>query len=285
MTLLSKIRLLLRPVAPMPQMLDGLETLDRVHRLKLSLVRYGDGETSLMFPGLLPRRLHFQKHDPDLGAQLRAIFASDDRRVLRSYNNLFTQRDEVPIILDFERSRKNYSFTSSIHRPNDVGVLTGRAPAYRRWLKKIRARYHVDVLGESMCFFLSIYADAYRCGDLDRILSAYRRIFEGRRVVIVGPARPLHGASFKELVKNGVIESPETISFVEISDRDCFAERTQIMRQILKIPRVDAVLLQAGPTATVLAYELATRHGTTAYDVGSFNTSLERAHAVLGARF
>lgn len=285
MTLFSRLADPFRRVGPSPELLNGLETLERAVKGNLSIARFGDGEMSFVFPGIVSRDLPFQKRDAALSQQLRAIFERDDPRVLTCYNNHYMQREEISIVLDFERSKKRYSSYRSIHRLNDVGVLTGRAKLYRRWNRQLRARYSVKTLGEAMCFFLSIYDEAYQRGTIGMVLDAYRRLFEGRRVLIVAPERPLHGVSFLELVKRKVIVSPSDVAFVEIPDRECFSHRRQILSSILAAREPDVVMLQAGPTATVLAFELATRHGITTYDVGSLNTSLDRAHAVLGATF
>jgi hypothetical protein len=48
---------------------------------------------------------------------------------------------------------------------------------------------------------------------------------------------------------------------------------------------VEAVFIQAGPTATVLAADLTERKGLLAYDVGSWNISLHKAFLVHGTSF
>lgn len=286
MALLSRFsRVLGHARQPPPRLLGGLETLERLYERGQSVSRFGDGEMAMVFPRLWARDLHFQTADAALVARLRDLFRRPDPRVLCCYNNTFATHDEIPIVLDFERSKKSYAYFRTIHRKDDIGVLVGRAPTYRKWLNRVRSVYSTEVLGEAMCFFLCNYVEEYKNGSLEKVCAAYRRLMAGRRLLIVAPRRPLHGASFRDLADRRVIVSPREVDFIEIPERNCFSMYKDILDAILAAKRPDAVLVQAGPTATILAAELAIKFNITGYDVGSFNTSLEKANAVLGVQF
>jgi len=101
----------------------------------------------------------------------------------------------------------------------------------------------------------------------------------------VAPETPVLGESFRSLVDRGVIRSPKKVDFLSIPERNCFEHYARILEGILKYRHLDAVFLQAGPTATVLASELRAEHGLLAYDVGSLNVSLQKAAAVHNISF
>lgn len=277
-----------------PVLLDRVSTLRYALGKGLSIARFGDGVLTIALGGSrmgrilrLPRRgISFQEWDATLSRMLRHLLMKPVPGVLVCFNTEFMLTDRHPVVLQFERATKDYSEFLNVRGERDVGVLSREQEmrAYRRWFARIVSSSEVEVWGESTCFSLCYYFEHYRDDRLDEVLELYAQFFRGRNILFVCPKVPLHGSSFHRLVDLGVIRSPAEVFFLDIPNRNCFTEHERILHEVLDNPHVDTVMLQAGPTATALVGALA-RHKLTAYDVGSFNVSLERAWRVLGVWF
>ena len=270
-----------------PRLLGSKETLQYALDGGLALARLGDGELALS-PFGEGKGILFQEHDEELSRRLGDLLRKARPGVLVCFCNLFSGLAKHRVVLDYERNpNKKYSGYLSVHRQNDIGILPRRD--FRRWnrqrLWEIAKATSVPVLGEATCFHLCYFFEAYRAGDLSEVFALYRRLFEGKRALFVCPEQPLGKPSFRELVGRGVIGSCESVRFLDIPEKNCFREYDRILEAVLGHRDVDAVYVQAGPTATVLAAELASRHGLMAHDVGSLNISLQRAHERHGIVF
>jgi hypothetical protein len=264
-----------------PDLLNREQTLIHALEKGCSISRFGDGELGLAFSGTTSesRGIHFQKYDRKLSERLTEILMHPDESVLVCFNNAFTLSAQQHMVLDYEPSRKPYQRCLSLHRQDDVGLFRrkGEHRSYKRYLRKLNGMARRPVMGDATCFVLGLFFQEYLKGRIPEICDLYRRFFNGRRVLFVCPDKPLHGASFRHLVKGKVIMSPKEIAFLTVPDRNCFDHYDHILKEILKHERVNTVFIQAGPAATVLAADLAVNHGLTAYDVGSFNISLGKA--------
>ena len=271
------------------RLFDRMQTLDYLLSQGCSVSRFGDGETGMAIRAARGRQqgIHFQKADPELSERLREILFCPIANLLVCFNNAFMQQSRYRIVLDYERSKKNYTKLLSVHRPNDIGILTRRRQrfTYLRQFAFIGNRTALGLLGDATCFSLCYFYDEYRENRIPEVLRLYARMFEDRRILIVCPEKPHMGASFQELVANGVIRSPRHVEFIVISDHDCYDQYDDIMESCARARPVDAVFIQAGPVGSVLAADLTKKYGMVAYDVGSMNVSLERAAIVHGATF
>jgi hypothetical protein len=271
------------------ELLGIKETLERAVVDEKSIVRYGDGELLLAAKRYFSRfrGIAFQKKDFRLSARLRQIVYRTPPNVLVCFSNSFMARDEYRIVLKYERTRKEYSRYESVHSPNDVAVLSRPRERmfYEKQFESIRKNTQVNTLGDATCFWLSFCYEEYVDNSIADILALYRRLFQGKKILIVAPERPLAGASFKELCTQGVITSPRSVDFLSIPESDCFDYYDDIRKRIDDFPDVEAVFIQAGPTATVLAADLAGREGLLSYDVGTWNISLHKAFLVHGTSF
>lgn len=282
--LLARLFYLNRPVSNQIKLLGRLETLQHAIHHNLGIVRFGDGEMTFAFNGHNSKfsGIPFQEANSDLSSRLRGILQNQTKNVLVCFNNSFSKQDRYFCILDYERGAKSYSNFDSVNKSRDVGILVRKREyhLYRNWLKRIQSFSSIQILGEATCFMLSFFYEEYKENRIIEVCDLYRQMFIDRHIVIVAPNTPLMGDSFVELVKAGVIVSPKQVSFIPIPPQNCFRQYKEILASILSLKNVDAVMIQAGPTATILAYELACLHGILAYDVGSLNVSIAKAASV-----
>ncbi len=101
----------------------------------------------------------------------------------------------------------------------------------------------------------------------------------------MAPEKPNRGKSFKELLEEGAISSLKESSFITIPASNAFQIYEELLQEILGRKNFDVVFIQAGPTATALAGELSLKHNIKAYDVGTFNVSIEKAFHYLKFQF
>jgi hypothetical protein len=92
-------------------------------------------------------------------------------------------------------------------------------------------------------------------------LADFRRIWDGRRVVFVYSSR---GRFHEDPRLFSGIAGRE---FVDIPPRDAFAAYDSILAKCMELPRDRIFIIAAGPTATILAYDLC-RAGYQALDLG-----------------
>jgi hypothetical protein len=255
----------------------------------VGLSRFGDGQLQIAF---LRKSIAFQRATGRLAKMLLDIlFAPTNDKVLVCFNNTFLREQTVRWILDYERSKKRYDGYESWNSPDDIGVLHRRAQAamYREYYALVGAHTKATVLGDATVFFLGLYVDDYRGGNIAHVVEAYRSIFRGKNVLFVGPQDPLMGLDFGSLVEMGNFFECSSVKYLRIPSRDAFDDYDAIKDAILSMRTVELVCVQGGPTASVLAYELSVNHGLPTLDVGSLNTAVEalyrqaaRGHSVAG---
>ena len=267
-----------------PDRLSCLETLRRVVRDDASLARFGDGECRMAYSD---KPLLFQRAAPALRERLERALFQPKPGVLACFNHYYHDHLLVDWIARYERYPKPYAFKRSVQEPGDVGVLWRPRDMlmYRRYWSRIRRDSRQPAFGDTSVFYLGCYVDEYRAGRMDEVLDLFRALFAGRRILFVGPEDPLGGASFRDelprLQRLGLVAG----EFLAIPREDAFDHYDAILAEIRRRD-FDDLFLQAGPTATVMAYELAGEVRGRVLDVGSLNTQvryLEPATAELAA--
>jgi hypothetical protein len=275
-------------------LLDRMETLLYAIDNDISMARLGDGELFLAFARIDPlcrilawakNGIDFQPFSAELSKRLWDTLTIRNDRFLVCYNNSFMQNAKHHMVMEYERSEKKYEKLISIRKENDIGVLlrVREQGSYVRKFEAILKHSNITTWGESTCVWLAAFCKEYKEQRLFEVLDAYRLLLEGKRVLFVCPEHPLLGSSFQSLASRGIIQSPRSIQFLEIPNKNAFAYYDSIKRDILKHQDVDCVFVQAGPTATALVADLAT--DMIAFDVGSWNVSLEKAWNIHKAYF
>ncbi|MCG8430177.1 MAG: GT-D fold domain-containing glycosyltransferase [Candidatus Omnitrophica bacterium] len=264
--------------------LDREKTLEHAFKEGLSLVRYGDGEFNLMFLNhwRKSRACYFQSPNVELSSKLKEILIRRNANVLPCINHQFMNNEEHRVVLDYERTPKKYYKLETVKRKDDIGVLKRfkEKQYYRRIWMNIKNAISHETIGDATCFILGYYYREYKENRIDEVTSLYRNFLKRKKVLFVCPQAPLMGNSFKNLHHRGIIQSPSSIEFLFIPNNNAYHYYRSIKRKVLRYKRLDAVFIQSGPTATVLAADLGENHGLLSYDVGSWNVSLEKAAVI-----
>lgn len=203
------------------------ETIDFLSKEKGSLARFGDGEFSLMFG----RDIYFQKHHPRLAQKLRKVIREERSEFGIGIPNFDTMQFDKNVEIKTERWRNTRRLALYFLKP---GRVYYSAMFARPWA-------HGQKLDEE--YILSI-----------------QKIWEDRDVVIVG--------SDNKQVNNPVLGNARSIKIIKCAKTNAYNEYKCLLDKAREQGTQNILyLLAAGPTATVLAFDLF-RLGYQSIDVG-----------------
>lgn len=245
------------------------------------LSRFGDGELSLAYRNT---GLPFQRMSDRIRSRLLEVLYTPSKKVLVCFNNDFMKNPYSTWIVDYQRSKKGYDELQSVKHEHDVGVLYRRkeSEAYRHYFDLLSRETRRSLYGEATVFFLGLYYEEYLHDALESVVHGFHSLFAGKKILIACPQVPLIPPSFAELVSQGCLECAAGVDVYHLPARDAFNHYGKIKSDILKYSGMDLVMIQAGPTASILAYDLATKHDLQAYDVGSLNTTIDAIWRIHG---
>lgn len=244
------------------------ETIRKIVHENYSVSRYGDGELSYL---LKKRSLRFQPYHSDLGARLNDAIMTPKQAVLSCFNNFYRDTDRYTFIDLAEFSYEEGH--ASIGEPYKLGPdrRRERRSYVERWIR-IARRTQIRTFGDATCFRITGYVDEHANGQMEAVKEDFRSLFRGRRILFVCPEKPLAGHSFQELEPKLQSIGLRDAQYIFIPNVDAAAVEQDIRRQLEKISGYDDIFIQAGPLATVLAYELGGSIEGRVLDVGALNT-------------
>jgi hypothetical protein len=270
---LRYVRALQRGPRPGVAKLSPIDTLRRITSSDLSFARFGDGELKL---ALYRRGLRFQDHSERLERMLNEALLQRNDRLLRACNHLYASIPEERWLVRYEHYPKAPDACMTLLEPNDVMVLRRQRQQreYLRHWRIVESETGLYVYGEATVFYLGLYLDNYVNGTINEVLDLFRALFNGRRILFVGPERPMGGESFRAQIDTMKRIGLRDAQFITVPETNAFEHSDAVLGQILDTTGIDDVFLQAGPAATVWAYQLAGRIDGRVLDVGSFNMQL-----------
>lgn len=217
-----------------PNVLDCNKTLELLCTSQKSLARFGDGEIAIINGG----NAVFQKYDERLARRMREILKNQNDNLSVGINYWYFWPETS--------SRKTYS---------DLVFVLSKMPRFRKDLMPL-----LD--------FSSVYCDAGISGiryekneESEAQFKKLKSIWDGRDVVLVGCRQ----AQLK--LKFNIFENAASETWVYVPNIDAFDQYDEILEQIKQYPKDSLVILMAGPTGKVLAYDLS-NDGYRALDLG-----------------
>lgn len=226
-----------------PMLLSAESLLNRLIERRDSLCRYGDGEFEIMRDR---NRAWFQEKSAKLQHRLLEVIGSDREDVIIAIADNFGNLDKY---------------------------TEDAANAIRRYMT-------LDTRADIMSFLNSehAYYDAYvsRPYIMNRdkdyateIFALWKRVWDNRNLVIVEGKYSRLGEG------NDLFDNAAEIRRVICPEKDAFAEYDRILAETKALVHGDElILISLGPTATVLAYDLAVE-GYQAVDIGQIDTEYE----------
>lgn len=210
-----------------PKIMDKEETIARIVKDKKSIARFGDGEFSII-AGM--SRWKFQKNDERLAVRLKEVLQSDQENVLIGIGDFYGDLSLRP---------------------------TNAANAVRIYMTPQIRRAHYELLNPDTLY---AKADISRSETWEDVV-LQRTIWEGRDCVFV------EGCQTRMGVGNDLFDNAKSIVRILCPAENAFDRYDEIYRETLKQPKDRLILIALGPTAGVLAYDLAMQ-GYQAIDIG-----------------
>lgn len=217
-----------------PQIMSVEDTISQIVDHGKSIARFGDGEFGIMF-GV--QRWRFQKKDEKLAERLREVLRSQQEKVLIGLIDLYG---------DFEAW--------------DVKAANGA----RVYLTPEVRKQHYALLDPHR-----IYGNTrISRNESWEMVRNQKRIWEGRDCVFV------EGFQTRMGVGNDLFDNARSIVRILCPAESAFDRYEEICNEAVKQPKDRLFLIALGPTASVLAYDLAMR-GYQAIDLGHADLSYE----------
>lgn len=220
------------------------DLLKKIIDKKCSLCRFGDGEFGFI---LKQNRLWYQKYDNKMAQKLENILKSDNEKILIA-------------IAD------NYG---SLDKYNDRA-----ADEIRQYMTKEKRQEHMGLLDLSRQYYdayvsrpYMIYKDKER--NASEIFKLYKKLFRDRNILII------EGENTKTGVNNGLLDGANSIKRILCPDTNAYSVYDKILNKTIESASSDdLILIILGPTATILAYDLAMQ-GYQAIDLGQIDNEYE----------
>ena len=224
----------------MPKILSIDETIDNIIEKKLSLSRYGDGE----FDQIAGRSIGYQESDEKLSMRLREI--------------LVTPIDGHVVGL------------ADIY--GDLSHLVNKyANFFRNFLIKYREENYENIDMNRVyynAFISRIYSEMKDKSQAGPWFDKIKKIWENRDVVIV------EGNETRFGVGNDLLDNAGEVKRILAPSEGAFKKYSMILNECREIKKGSLILIALGPTATVLAYDLA-KYGYQAIDIGHLDIEYE----------
>ena len=216
------------------------DSINKIFIEKKSIARFGDGELDL----ILGKNLRFQSYDERLSNRLKKILSSKQKfcligipDVINKFENL-TEESEIFWIDNMTRTRKI-------------------------WMKYINEE--MEYVTANLTRLYIRYKDRSNTG---KYFSMLKKIWEGRDIIIC------EGAQTRVGVGNDLLSKCKSVKRIICPSENAFGKYDEVLNRVKQESKENLILLALGPTATVLAYDLA-KEGYQALDMGHFDIEYE----------
>jgi hypothetical protein len=245
------------------------ETVRKVVYDGYSLSRYGDGELGYF---LKKKGLYFQPYYQDLGQRLHEHIMTPKDGVLTCFSNDMRDMDryfyiDKAVIMSGKRNIDGSGYSLGPDKTRQ------RRTYVERWIR-IARQTQIRIFGDTNCFRIDGFFNEFENGQLDEVKADFQALFRNRRILFVCPKTPKGGASFEALEPELRNIGLRDAQYIFIPEVDAALVEGDIRREIEKKSNYDDIFIQAGPLATVLAYELAGTIDGRVIDSGRLNNAV-----------
>ncbi|MBD5473717.1 MAG: DUF1792 domain-containing protein [Lachnospiraceae bacterium] len=217
-----------------PQIMSIEDTINEIVENKKSIARFGDGEFGIMYG---EQRWRFQKNDEKLAHRLKEVVQSEEKDILIGLNDFYGDL--------------------STAKPE-------RADGLRSYLTPEVRKQHYALLSKS-----KLYANAVLSRNVTwEMVKNQKRIWDKRDCIFI------EGYQTRMGIGNDLFDNAASIKRILCPAESAFDRYDEILDEALKQPKDKLMLIALGPTASVLAYDLA-KAGYQAIDIGHADVSYE----------
>ncbi len=215
------------------------ETLNHIIEHKSSICRYGDGEFNIA----LGNEIGFQHLGNDMPKRMAEVLQSNEENILIGIPDIFDSLD------NFEGFGKNF-WTE--YRLTKLDKLKQLFPVQRKYYNS----------------FITRFAD-FAIDQTDVCIPLFRKIWNKRDIYIV------EGEQTRIGVGNDLLDNASNVYRILAPAKNAYDAYDRIIASVRQHTPKDAlVIIALGPTATIMAYDLA-KMGYQALDLGHFDIQYE----------
>ena len=199
-----------------------MESLDFLIKSKASMVRFGDGEISLMCGDSIP----FQSASPLIATRLKQVLSACDKNLMVGIPSVLYKDKSClqPYARDFWRNNGN---------------------KYRNILEQyINFDKNTYYAAEMTLGF------ANRGIDKKAYFSGFRKIWNKKDIVIVC------GKTVFDKITHNIFDNANSVEYVYAPSSDAFAKYDEIFNDCMKCDKNKIFVVICGPTAKILCYDL-----------------------------
>lgn len=230
-------------IKPGPMIRSAEELLETIIKEKKSLSRYGDGELEIMQNRSRP---WFQETDKKLAERLKEVFNCKDQRIIIALANDFGNLD----CFTEESADAIRQYLSQGIRENVMQMIDLNRIYYDAYVSRPYIQYQDKA-----------YAS--------HIFKLFKKIWKNRDILVVEGRYAYNG------IRNDLFQEAASIRRVIAPAKNAFSMYDEILAAAEKCAGKDTLaLISLGPTATVLAYDLAMK-GIQALDIGQLDNEYE----------
>lgn len=217
-----------------PHVMSNAETLEQVEGGK-SICRFGDGEFSAI---ACVQRWKFQKADRKLSERLKEVLSSKKENIVVALNNYY----------------------GAVFMSED----TDNCRAVRHYLTPEVRKRHLELLSATRVYG---NADVFFPRVMEKA-RAIQRLWKDQDCIIVEGVKTRFG------VGNDLLNGARSVQRILCPARNAFDRYDEILGYVQQQSKEKLILISLGPTATVLAYDLANA-GYHAVDIGHCDIAYE----------
>lgn len=229
-----------RPFIHSPSIINTEDTIRYIIDSRCSVSRYGDGELNMCWR---KHNIHFQQHSDLLRKRLRDILflkETDGKDLNHIVCIPYVYNDCSHLTIDAK------SFWNNLLIKHKFSIIP-HLPKKKIYYDSLCTRCYIN------------YADKSRCEELFKL---WKKVWNNRKIVMV------EGKQSRLGVGNDLFDNAASVERILIPEENAFDFYEDIYESIIQYCEKETlVLLAAGPTATVLAYDLS-KIGYQAIDIG-----------------
>lgn len=236
------IRVYILQNADAPKVLSLNDTLDLIIKENLSVIRFGDGEMSIMEK----TDLGFQKADNQLAKRLKEIIRLNVKGLLICVPGIFSKLDDFAGVAFWFALHHQFRY-----RHEWLGLLSTSQTYGDTLVTRPYLGYKDSLRKESGKIFKKLFS-----------------IWRGRHVVLI------EGSKSRVGVGNDMFKEAMSVSRILGPAENAFFKHQEILQEALKVSKEKLILLALGPAAKVLAYDLF-KAGYRVLDIGHVDMEYE----------
>lgn len=238
----TRNKLIKHLVSP-PSVKSSLETIDYILEKCPSVSRYGDGELQIMLGG----EIRFQSSNSQLATRLHEIIKSDEVNHIVCIPDIFSSLEQY--VSDPNMGRCFWSSHLLFNRNNWYSCINLKKLYYDACI----SRFYMDREDKKIS---------------EKIIDKLKQIWRHRDIVIV------EGYESRLGYGNDLFADSKSVRRIICPGTDAFDKYQNIYSAVQSIDKECLILIALGPTATVLAYDLA-KDGYQAIDIGHIDVEYE----------